>query len=510
MKVLLMHPDRDFDAELPLPGESETIAKDLELATLWQAMAAGDEFLLDVARKAMLLCADNDAATVVHRQQVLGDAIANPAVLRELYALAVEAIEGRRDFWLGSCMSSPSAILSGAVGLMKYYAGMLHKLRGVAERHADRFESPGMNALFAMLRAEFDDDYIASIEQHLKWLRFGSGVRISASLGDGNEGIGHVLRQAGDKPHLWQRWLHTGPAQFSFRLHERDEAGARFLSDLEGRGTNLVANALAQSCEHVQSFFQALHTELAFYVAALNLHAKLSGAGVAIAMPGMAEPGTRRLTCTDLRDACLVLALGPSVVGNSVAADGRGLLVVTGANQGGKSSFLRACGVAQLMLQTGLFVCARAYAGERCTGLFTHYKREEDASLASGKLDEELARMSAIADLIRPGALFLSNESFASTYEREGSEIARQVIGALRERGIKVIAVTHLFDFADRLAREHRRDTLFLRAERHADGSRSFRLIEVEPLSTSFGADLYQQVFGGGAGESGDRQRRSA
>ena len=70
-----------------------------------------------------------------------------------------------------------------------------------------------------------------------------------------------------------------------------------------------------------------------------------------------------------------------------------------------------------------------------CRGLFTQYKREEDATMQSGKLDEELSRMSSIVDALTsslrnatadgPNSLLLFNESFAATNEREGSEIAR-------------------------------------------------------------------------------------
>ena len=496
MRVLLMHPDRDFDGTQTLPHQSDTLAQDLELSTLWEAMAGGDEFLRDVARKATLLAMGNDAATVQHRQQVLSDAIAHPAALRALYALTVEAIEGRKKLWFSVFLNYPSGILHGSVDVMAFYADMLRKLRAFAEQHDSAFTSPGLTALLAMLRAEFDDAYLDRVRQHLKTLKFDGGVRISASLGEGNEGIGYVLRRPPKKSARWQRWLHRGPAQFGFRLHERDEAGARFLGELQDRGVNLVANALAQSCEHVQGFFQMLRTELAFYVACLNLREQLMAAQAPCALPEMTELGTLRFSCSDLRDACLVLKMGAAVVGNAVQADQRGLLVVTGANQGGKSSFLRACGLAQLMMQAGMFVCAQAFTGERCNGLFTHYKREEDASLTSGKLDEELARLSDIADWIHPGGLLLSNESFASTNEREGSELARQAVEALRERGIKVVAVTHLFDFAHRLAARQRPDTLFLRAERQDDGSRTFKLVPGEPLSTSFGQDLYQQVFG--------------
>ncbi len=56
--------------------------------------------------------------------------------------------------------------------------------------------------------------------------------------------------------------------------------------------------------------------------------------------------------------------------------------------------------------------------------------------------------MSSIVDNMTPSSIVLLNESFASTNEREGSEIARQIVRALLETGIKVFYVTHLFDLA--------------------------------------------------------------
>jgi DNA mismatch repair ATPase MutS len=185
-----------------------------------------------------------------------------------------------------------------------------------------------------------------------------------------------------------------------------------------------------------------------------------------------------------------------NVIGNALDADGRQLAIITGANQGGKSSFLRSVGLAQLMMQSGMFVAAESFVGELCTGLFTHCKREEDATLHSGKFDEELRRLSAIVDRLRPGAVFLFNESFASTNELEGSEIARQVVGALLERGIKVFFVTHLYAFARGLFDHPPDGTVFLRAERLEDGRRTFRIIVGEPRETSYGVDLYRDVFG--------------
>ncbi|MFB7734452.1 hypothetical protein ACFC08_08680 [Streptomyces sp. NPDC056112] len=131
------------------------------------------------------------------------------------------------------------------------------------------------------------------------------------------------------------------------------------------------------------------------------------------------------------------------------------------------------------------------------TRLFTHYRREEDTEMESDKLDEELARMSDIASLVTPGAMVLFNESFAATNEREGSGIGCQVTRALLDSGVKVLLVTHLFDLAYGLhERPPKEGAVFLRAERRADGRRTFRLEVGEPLPTSFGEDLYRNVFG--------------
>jgi DNA mismatch repair ATPase MutS len=196
---------------------------------------------------------------------------------------------------------------------------------------------------------------------------------------------------------------------------------------------------------------------------------------------------------------CLTFKTDRRVVGNDLNGDNRDLVIVTGANQGGKTTFLRSLGVAQLMMQCGMFVPAESFSANLCSHIFTHYRREEDAAMKSGKLDEELSRCSEIVDAIAPDALLLFNESFAATNEREGSEIARQITSALLEKRIKIAFVTHLYDFSHSVYGDNKRTSIFLRAERQADGERSFKLREGEPLQTAFGEDLYDEIFGASA-----------
>jgi len=212
-------------------------------------------------------------------------------------------------------------------------------------------------------------------------------------------------------------------------------------------------------------------------------------------VPVLAPAEERRLAFRGLYDVALTLTVDRRVVGNDARADGKDLVIITGPNTGGKSTFLRSVGLAQLMMQSGMFVPAESFRASLCDGLFTHYKREEDVSMESGKLDEELSRMSEIIDHLAPRSLLLLNESFAATNEREGSEIGRQIISALLETRVRVLCVTHMYELARRFHERTIANALFLRAERRADGSRTFKLIEGEPLPTSFGEDVYHSIF---------------
>jgi hypothetical protein len=496
MKAFLLHPDRDFDLKAPPPRHEKALAQDLELDRLLDAMAGEDELVREVSRKVLLAGPQNDAETILYRQEILKDCLANPAVVGRLYALAGEAIEKRRKHYFGIWNTYLPSVLHGAIDVLQMLMDMLRRLREIAELHAPDFDSRAMTALFEMLKRELGDEYLAMVQQQLEEMKFRDGVLISADLGEGNAGTNYVLRRNETRPTWFDRLLRRGPPAYTFHIHPRDEAGSRALSDLRSRGINLVANALAQSADHIISFFDMLRSELAFYVGAVNLHQRLADLHAPLAFPQPLPLADRGFRCKELYDVCLALGLQRAPVGNSVDVAEMRLAIVTGANQGGKSSFLRGVGLAQLMMQAGLFVGAEAFAAPLATGIFTHYKREEDVTMKKGKLDEELARMSELADLLVPDSVVLFNESFAATNEREGSEIARQVTSALLERRVRVFFVTHLYEFAHRFHAQGRADALFLRAERRDDGTRTFRLVEAEPLQTSYGEDVYREVFG--------------
>ena len=96
MKAFLMHVDSDFDLAAELPAQEQALTQDLELETLLRAMAAGDELIFDVAKRALLLSLP-DPEAIAYRQRVLTECLEHPDVVRELYILAERGAQGREE-----------------------------------------------------------------------------------------------------------------------------------------------------------------------------------------------------------------------------------------------------------------------------------------------------------------------------------------------------------------------------------------------------------------------------
>ena len=495
MKAHLMFPDRDFHAEAALPAQAQALVQDLGLDTLVESMAAGDKFLQGVA-KAGLLQPLASVAEVRYRQAVLQDCLRHPEVVQEAYKLTLLAEERLAKLWLGGGSRYPAYVLHNAVERMEALLVPVKGLRMLAERQRGKLQSAGLQGFFQMLEAELDAGFFEEVHATLNTLKFRQGLLLAARIDAGTKMRDFLLCLPNQRETGWFRRLFPKrPRQFTFFIDPRDESGGKALSELRDRGLNVVADALMQSADHIRAFMASLRTELAFYLGCLNLHKRLRDLQAPVCFPDARPTEQRCLEAEGAYDVCLALARKHALVGNAVHAGECSLLLITGANQGGKTSFLRALGLAQLMLQCGLFVPAEAFRANLCRGLFTHFKREEDASMKSGKFAEELERMSAIVDRLESGSLVLFNESFAATNEREGSEIARQIVQALLEKGIKVAFVTHLYAFAHGMYARMGDAAAFLRALPPGNGERTYRLEPGEPMATNAGEDLFVQVF---------------
>ncbi len=488
----------DLDPEALPPGPPDLVG-DLALEHLYAAMAGGDPHLLEIARR-VVPAGLRETEAVRYRQAVLADCLADPETVRELYRLAAAAVEAERRAW-GSGLRSTELVLRRAAGVLEAFLASLRDVRVVTGRLAAGASSEGVAAFAASVAENLDDAFLEEAAGHVRNLA-GRTLIVSARLGEGNRGVGHVLHQPPVGTRRLRERIGLDEARgltVEVALHDQNAMNA--VGELRSLALAGAAGAVDEAVAHVLSFFRTLRDELGFYVGCLNLRGALERLGVATCMPVPEATSPPALSTRGLVDPCLALATQAPVVGNDVEAGVRSLVVVTGANGGGKSTLLRAVGVAQVMLGAGMFVAAEACQASLRPSVLTHFSRREETLADGGRLDAELEQLSALVDAAHPGSLVLLNEPLSSTNERDGALIAEGLVTGLIDGGATVWLVTHLFELAVRLGGDERAGVLFLRAERGADGERPFRLVEAAPLATSFGGDLYRRILGA-AGEA--------
>ena len=490
MNVNLLTPAGQAAPERMLNLSRDALINDLELDALLEGVSNGDS-VIEAALRRALFAPLHDPKLVEYRHAVLQDAMEHPTELKTLYDISLEAEKRRKaaDYWRTNYYLTNT--FTGAIDYILNFTKTLLSLRQLAEQYLTTFRSEGFLSLFRTLREELSDEYLNQVRSELGDMHLSDGVLMSAGLDSHLQTVNYQMHKKEKKLFSLDRFKGQ-----SYQLQKGDDATGTDITNRYNRAINEVTNALAQSAEYLAAFFDGLRGQLAFYMGCLNFMERMRESGMPVCIPEVTGAETDSRKYEELYDISLVFLKKTAVKGNTLDAAHKKLYIVTGANKGGKTTFLRSLGQAQLMAQCGMPVAAKSCTFPVRGNLFTHFKREEDKWMKSGKLDEELERMSKIADYLHPGDLIMFNEAFSSTNEREGSEIARQITDALTESGVEVFFVSHQHAYAS--AYQERADVQFLRAERLDDGSRTFRLLPGAPLETAFGEDLYQRIFGEG------------
>lgn len=258
--------------------------------------------------------------------------------------------------------------------------------------------------------------------------------------------------------------------------------------------TNRVILELLHQCipfmQHWQSQLHTMMRQAMFLAGCARLYQHGQEAGMHFCMPKRGEEAADKVY-----ELSLALQILELPIHNTVSLSKYQSIIVTGANQGGKSTFLRSLGIAQVMCQTGMFVAAKGYPLHAYKDIFTHFTRREDVTMNMGKFEEELKRMEQILRGAKENTLILLNESFATTTEVTAFQIAMDITHACLEKSVTMWVVTHITKYAKELYKENHDDILFLSAGRQADREIRFTMYEKEPGDTSYGLELYEEMI---------------
>ncbi|MEM4778179.1 MAG: hypothetical protein QW062_01890 [Thermoplasmatales archaeon] len=490
----LLYRSSDLELDQKLTQRWVAIFSDIGMNLIIERMAMGDERVKGVCERVLAIGLSN-LDDIKYRQDVIRDGIKNKDTIRKLYTKLNDTIDKARKqlFWLGS--SSPEYSLYESISILKFYVSFLSYLREIAEANYKEFNSEGFQTLFINIINKFNENYLNEIVENLNRLEFPNGVKVSGKLGRDCE----LTELKLVKPESRRPWAlnisRLSERKLTYVLPERDESGFQELAGIKNKSLLPVTIALKSATDNLLNFVNSLLLELSFIIGCINLYEDLTMRGGAIIFPELRPTEEYALGFEGLYDISLFIKIKDKVVSNSLEPGHQKLIMITGANRGGKSTFLRSIGQSLIMMKAGMFVAAKKFVASIFTSIHTHFKREEEREMTMGKLDEELERMNLILDEVTKGSVILFNESFASTNAIEASQIAGGIISGLVEKGARVIYVTHIYELASQFLDRFSGDVRFLVAERLDTGERTFRIVEGIPTSTSYADDLFRKIF---------------
>lgn len=450
----IVFPSRAADTRSALPTEPSCLA-DLNLNQLVKAlMARKRQYNLGP----LLYTPLRDIATVQYRQAVSQDLETGP-LLSVIKTFAEQMQSVRRHLGLVEKLEYPyhkaGWFLAAVAGYCDAVAALAQEL-SQAELH-----SQGLLDFRAYLVAYVASEPFTTLQAETRQLQAAlatvtycvtikdSRVRVRKYEGETDYSVEVAatferFRQGAVKDYRARLAVGTG-------MNHVEAAILNFVAQLYPEVFARLSAYYSQHTNFLDETLSRFDQEIQFYVAYLDYIAKIKAAGLPFCYP---EVVTDSKTIAVEAGFDLVLAEkcaaeGLPVVGNDFYLQGaERLLVVSGPNQGGKTTFARMFGQLHYLASLGYPVPGRTARLFLCDQIFTHFEREEDIRNLRGKLQDDLLRIRTILDHATSQSIIIMNEIFNSTTLQDAIFLGRAVV----EQILRLDALGVCVTFIDELA----------------------------------------------------------
>jgi DNA mismatch repair protein MutS len=429
--------------------------RDLNLDQILAAMSVGRE-AYDIAE--IFLRPLRDAETVRYRHEVFRD-LASRRLVDGLSTFSRTMRTVRRYLRLSGELRYRYQRQAWFLDAASLYQEAVHRM--IEDLEAARPRSRALIGLLGHLH-----DYVGTSD-------YGSFARDTVAVRDGLAGIRYCVRIDGSRVTV-SRYRddadYTTEVESTFerfrqgavRDYRADFRPSSDVDHVEARILDLVARLFAAEfgdldryCDRYSAFvdgvLDAFDLEIQFYLAYLAFIGPMESAGLTFCYPRVSAD-TREVHAEGAFDLALADKLireGRAVVPNDFSLHPpERVLVVTGPNQGGKTTFARTFGQSHYLASLGCPVPGRAAQMLLPDALYTHFEREEESARLTGKLEDELIRAREILRSATDASIVIMNESLTATTLADALAVGRQVLRQLIDLGALCVWVT----FVDELA----------------------------------------------------------
>ncbi len=381
-----------------------------------------------------------------------------------------EVVEAVRRF--AECMSRMRAHLRQAeklhyelqrqswfVAAVEIYCDAVHALADdLAER---QLTSEGMNGLRGYLAEYVAAHPFTSLVEETRALRKALGsIRYSLLIRSGRV---TVTKYAGDADYstevlaTFARFRQGSVNSYRRMLPDHVEMNpveARILDGVAELYPEVFASRTEYCARHhdyLDATVARFDREVQFYVGYLELIGRLRDTGLPFCYPHVSAR-SKAVSAADTFDLALANKLvsdDRTIVRNDFHLDGpERMFVVSGPNNGGKTTFARTFGQLHHLASLGLPVPGREAQLFLPDRIYSHFEREEDIETLRGKFDEELVRVHSILERANSSSVIVMNESFNSTTLSDALFVGTEVMRLILELGCLGVYVTFVDEIA--------------------------------------------------------------
>jgi len=391
----------------------------------------------------------HDILRDLEKEPVLAAVLAFAGQMRQMREQLVQAgklhYRYQQERWFLDAVASYCAAVSTLTDGLARLDVQSRGFRAFREYLTDYTATGGFTTLVSATRMRYSDLAAVSYSVHIR----GNRVRVSRSGEEPDysaevENTFAKFKQAAVKD--YRVGFRDGP--------DMNHVEARIL-DLVARLYPEVYQALDDYCTSHEHYLDpaiaAFDREVQFYIAYLEFIERFRRAGLSFCYPRVSAR-SKEIRADESFDLALASKLVPgktAVVCNGFFLSGHErILVVSGPNQGGKTTFARMFGQLHYLASLGCPVPgknARLFLPDR---MFSHFEKEEDITTLRSKLEDELTRIHQILQEATSNSIVIMNESFTSTTLSDALFLGTEVMQRIMRLELLCVYVT----FVDELA----------------------------------------------------------
>ena len=475
------------------------------------------------------MCTDTEVMN--YRLDALEDIMHNPKLSPALHTAADRLLETEKKNSGGNGSPDSFTALGDRIEMLDSYISCMESLNTLSQELGGSIKSSAFKSFFSIIKERCECGEFIQMKRDISELKeaFSQKIRsvtvainFNAEMRPISAGIVNFSdKPAGEKQNVFDRLfyktsaysetvvsgkLRSGVPNEDGYLNEADKALFEALEKLTSSYMRRLESALRAYDRLSFQKISMLSDQLDIFDGMTAIAASCEARGIKMCRPEFSDtPRTARLT--DLFDPCFYFKAAAAdseakgddlVVTNSLEMDDSGrFFILTGANNGGKTTFLRGAGLCFLMAQTGFYVPAAACVISPCDFIFTHFPKEEETGINASRFTTEIKDLKIISDLVSENSLLLMNESIQSTTPKECAEIAGEITRIFCIIGVRGIYATHITELAlmcdDITADPDCRSVpvSIVATVDEESGKRLYKIKRGQPLKQSYAMDIF-------------------